>query len=177
VPCHARVCTVPRSLLPLSLRAHRQRLSCRVSWSWHAPVGARYVIAGPTMVPPMGAAGLMPSVESISVNLFPLDAVRAANVFRNQRFPTKTPIKFRSVRVQRQVTTRTRGEWRVLVDTNFGNLDRPSGATVAEAGDRRREQSFGVTRHSATCFGVYIMQRSRLSIQINQEDPYPAWVC
>ena len=38
--------------------------------SWHAPVGARYVIAGPTMVPPMGAAGLMPSA-AVSAPLGP----------------------------------------------------------------------------------------------------------
>jgi hypothetical protein len=62
-----------------------------------------------------------------------------------------------------------------LVDTNFGNLDRQSGATVAEAGHRRRERSWGDTSQCNLFWGVSIMQRSRIPIQINQKDPWPAW--
>jgi hypothetical protein len=107
--------------------------------------------------------GKTPSIETSLV------AVRAGTVLENQRFPTKTPIKFRRVRVQRQVTTRRRGEWCILVDTDLFidlvNLDRRAiGATVASRGRRpspRAENSPGVaawgTRHSAATFGVFVL--------------------
>jgi hypothetical protein len=62
-------------------------------------------------------------------------------------------------------------------DADFGNLDRAIRATVAEAGDRRREQSWGDTSQCNLFWGVNIMQRSRLPIQINQKEPKPAWMC